>query len=48
VILILWVKDDEFPAEIKVGFDNIISSDLPLDIIWTMINVMSQWMTQSV
>jgi len=48
VTLILWVKDDEFPAEIKVGFDGTISSHLPLDIIWAMINVVSKWMTLSV
>lgn len=48
VTLILWVKDDEFPAEIKVGFDSTISTHLPLDIIWAMINVISKWMTLSV
>lgn len=48
VTLILWVKDDEFPAEIKVGFDSTISSHLPLDIIWAMINVISKWVTLSV
>ena len=48
VTLILWVKDDEFPAEIKVGFDSTISHHLPLDIIWAMINVVSQWMKLSV
>ena len=48
VTLILWVKDDEFPAEIKVGFDSTISHHLPLDIIWAMINIISQWMTLSV
>jgi len=48
VTLILWEKDDEFPAEIKVGFDSTISSHLPLDIIWAMINVISKWMTLSV
>ena len=48
VTLILWVKDDEFPAEIKVCFDSTISRHLPLDIIWAMINVISKWMTLSV
>lgn len=48
VTLILWVKDDEFPAGIKVGFDSTISTHLPLDIIWAMINVISKWMTLSV
>lgn len=48
VTLILWVKGDEFPAEIKVGFDSTISTHLPLDIIWAMINVISKWMALSV
>ena len=48
VTLILWAKDDEFQAEIKVGFDSTISSHFPLDIIWAMINVISKWMTLSV
>jgi len=48
VTLILWVKDDEFPAGIKVGFDSTISTHLPLDIIWAMINVISKWMALSV
>jgi len=47
VTLILWLKDDEFPAEIKVGFDSTISHHLPLDIIWAMIHVISKWMTLS-
>lgn len=48
VTLILWEKDDEFPAEIKANFDSTISSHLPLDIIWAMIDVASKWMTLSV
>jgi len=48
VTLILWEKDDEFPAEIKVNFDSTISSHLPPDIIWAMIDVASKWMTLSV
>ena len=48
VTLILWEKDDEFPAEITVNFDSTISSHLPLDIIWAVIDVVSKWMTLSV
>lgn len=44
VILILWEKDDEFPARITVNFDATVSSHLPLDIVWAMIHVVSQWM----
>ena len=44
VTLILWVKDDEFPARITVNFDRTISRHLPLDIIWTVVNVVSKWM----
>lgn len=47
VTLILWVKDDEFPAEIKAGFDSTIAHHLPLDIIWALINVISRWMKLS-
>ena len=45
VTLILWEKDDEFPAEVNVNFDATISKQLPLDCIWAMINVVSKWMT---
>jgi hypothetical protein len=48
VTLILWEKDDEFPAEIKVNFDSTVSGHLPLDIIWATVNVVSKWMTLSV
>lgn len=48
VTLILWEKDDEFPAQITVNFDSTISSHLPLDIIWAVVNVLSKWMTLSV
>ena len=44
VILILWEKDDEFPARITVNFDATVSSHLSLDIVWAMIHVVSQWM----
>jgi hypothetical protein len=47
VTLILWLKDDEFPAEVKVSFDSTISRHLPLDVIWAMINVLSQWIKRS-
>jgi len=45
VTLILWEKDDEFPAKVNVNFDATISRHLPLDCIWAMINVISKWMT---
>jgi hypothetical protein len=48
VTLILWEKDDEFPAKVTVNFDSTISSHLPLDIIWAVIDVVSKWMTLSV
>lgn len=44
VTLILWEKDDEFPAKITANFDSTISRHLPLDIIWIMVNVVSKWM----
>lgn len=48
VTLILWEKDDEFPAQITVNFDSTVSSHLPLDIIWAVVDVASRWMTLSV
>jgi hypothetical protein len=48
VTLILWEKDDEFPAKVTVNFDSTISSHLPLDIIWAVVDVVSKWMTLSV
>jgi len=48
VTLILWEKDDEFPAKVTVNFDSTISSHLPLDIIWAVVDVASKWMTLSV
>lgn len=47
VTLILWEKDDEFPARITVSFDSTVSIQLPLDIIWALVNVVSTWMTLS-
>lgn len=47
VTLILWEKDDEFPAQITVSFDSTVSIQLPLDIIWALVNVVSTWMTLS-
>jgi hypothetical protein len=43
VTLILWKKDDEFPAQVSVNFDVTISEHLPLDCIWAMIHVLSKW-----
>jgi hypothetical protein len=48
VTLILWEKDDEFPAKVTVNFDSTISSHLPLDIIWAVVDVVSKWMPLSV
>jgi hypothetical protein len=48
VTLILWERDDEFPPRITVAFDRTISNQMPLDIIWAMVNVVSKWMVLSV
>jgi hypothetical protein len=47
ITLILWVRDDEFPARITVMFDSTVSRHLPLDIIWSTVNVVSRWMINS-
>lgn len=45
--LILWERDDEFPARITITFDSTVSRHLPLDIIWSTVNVVSKWMISS-
>ncbi len=45
--LILWERDDEFPARITVNFDSTVWRHLPLDIIWSTVNVVSKWMIRS-
>lgn len=45
--LILWERDEEFPARITVTFDSTVSGHLPLDIIWSTVNVVSRWMISS-
>lgn len=39
---ILYVEDDEFPAQVTITFDRSISRHLPLDVIWAMINITSR------
>jgi hypothetical protein len=36
---ILYRADDEFPAQIVINFDGSIHQHLPLDVIWSMINL---------
>jgi hypothetical protein len=45
--LILWERDDEFPARVTVNFDSTVWKHLPLDIIWSTVNVVSKWMIGS-
>ncbi|MBA4393690.1 MAG: hypothetical protein C0407_09075 [Desulfobacca sp.] len=39
---ILYVEDEEFPAQITINFDRTISRHLPLDVIWALINLTSR------
>ncbi len=39
---ILYVEDEEFPAQISITFDCTISRHLPLDVIWALINLTSR------
>ena len=39
---ILYLADDEFPAELLILFDATIHRHLPLDVIWAMINITSR------
>ncbi|MBF0538534.1 MAG: DUF3786 domain-containing protein [Nitrospirae bacterium] len=36
VVLILWLKDDEFPARVNLLFDSTCEFHLPLDMNWNV------------
>jgi hypothetical protein len=36
---ILYVEDEEFPAQVTINFDRSVSRHLPLDVIWALINL---------
>jgi hypothetical protein len=36
---ILYVEDEEFPAQVTINFDRTISRHLPLDAIWALVNL---------
>lgn len=38
----LWPKDDEFPARCVVTFDATIDKHLPLDVIWALVNILTE------
>ncbi len=42
VVYVLWLEDDEFPAQVAVNFDSTIDRHLPLDVIWALVNVVSE------
>jgi len=42
LIYILWMEDEEFPASVVINFDSTIDQHLPLDVIWALINVVSE------
>ena len=35
---ILWLGDEEFPARVVVTFDGSVEEQLPLDVIWALVN----------
>ena len=35
---ILWLGDEEFPARVVVTFDGSVEQQLPLDVIWALVN----------
>jgi hypothetical protein len=39
---ILYIEDEEFPAQVIINFDRTICRHLPLDVIWAMINLASR------
>ena len=36
---ILWLEDEEFPARLVVTFDSSVEQQLPLDVIWALVNL---------
>ncbi len=36
---ILYIEDEEFPAQITINFDSSVSRHLPLDVLWSLINL---------
>jgi hypothetical protein len=36
---ILYTQDEEFPAQITINFDRSVSRHLPLDVLWSLINL---------
>ncbi len=43
---ILYAADEEFPSQISINFDSSISRQLPLDVIWALINITSRRLSQ--
>lgn len=41
VVYMLWLKDEEFPAEVLVNFDKTITEHFPLDVVWASVNVLT-------
>lgn len=46
-IIILWLKDDEFPARVTFMMDSSIEAHLPLDVIFAMAVSVTQQLTNS-
>ncbi len=42
LIYTLWLKNREFPARIKVLFDESAENHLPLDMIWSLVNLINR------
>ena len=45
LVCVLWLQDDEFPAQINYLFDASTSDQLPLDVILDMVNKVSNRLT---
>jgi hypothetical protein len=39
---LLWLRDEEFPARLRVLFDRSIDACLPADAIWALVNRVGQ------
>jgi len=41
VVYMLWLEDEEFPADVLVNFDETITEHFPLDVVWASVNVLT-------
>jgi len=45
---LLWTEDDEFPARLTITFDSSAGDQLPLDVLWALVHLVSDRLARSV